>query len=268
MNRPTRATATGRAYLDFVLKGGLLLAVFDARRPTADADLLARHLASDQDTIADRVRDIAQVTPAEDDGVTYLVETIRAQTIREDSDYAGVRITMDARLATATVKLKLDVNVGDPVTPDPTVIALPSQRPDSPPVPVLGYPMETVLAEKLSTAISLGEANTRVRDYADLHTLTGKHRFSFATAYAALAATSQHRGVVIRQLSQVVGELAELRQPAYDAFHRRLGPDGEHLPERLTDVVREVCQFADPLAAGDGSETTWNPATRQWQPRP
>ena len=39
-----------------------------------------------------------------------------------------------------------------------------------PPVRVLGYPIETVLAEKITTAIGLGPANTRVRDYADIYT--------------------------------------------------------------------------------------------------
>jgi hypothetical protein len=79
MSRPTRDTPAGRAYLDlqnraraearrtqellvlyvverwlarlsaspyadqFVLKGGMLLAAFDARRPTADADTFARN---------------------------------------------------------------------------------------------------------------------------------------------------------------------------------------------------------------------------------
>ena len=108
MSRPTRQTAGGQAYLDlqnrarregrttqellilyvlerwlarlatspsvdtFVLKGGMLLATLDARRPTADADLLARYLAHDAHTVAARVRDIAQVTLSEDDGVDYL----------------------------------------------------------------------------------------------------------------------------------------------------------------------------------------------------
>jgi hypothetical protein len=81
--RPTRADAAGRAYLDlqnrarregrptqellvlyalerflarlsaspyadqFILKGGLLLAALDARRPTVDADFLARRLSND-----------------------------------------------------------------------------------------------------------------------------------------------------------------------------------------------------------------------------
>jgi hypothetical protein len=40
---------------------------------------------------------------------------------------------------------------------------------------VLGYPVETVLAEKLTTAIDLAEASTRVRDLADIYTVTGAH---------------------------------------------------------------------------------------------
>jgi len=197
------------------------------------------------------VRDVARVFLA-DDGVDYLVETITVQTIRDDADYAGVRITMDCRVSSAAVKLKLDINIGDPVTPEPTIIELPSQRPGTPVVRMLGYPIETVLAEKTSTAIALGEANTRVRDYADLHVLTGKHTVSFATMRAALQATTRHRGVTIQPLSGVVGGLVASRRAAYDAFRRRLGPDGQHLPVRFADVVADVVRFVDPLATAEG----------------
>lgn len=116
--------------------------------PDSDADLLARHLPHDHATVVDRVRDVANYSLPNDDGVDYLTETITVQTIREDADYAGVRITMDCRVSTAAVKLKLDVNVGDPVTPAPQLIELPSQRPDTPAVTVLSYPIETVLPKK------------------------------------------------------------------------------------------------------------------------
>lgn len=57
----------------------------------------------------------------------------------------------------AQVKLRLDINFGDPATPAQRTVALPSLRPDAPPIRILGYPIETVLAEKLVTAIGLGE---------------------------------------------------------------------------------------------------------------
>jgi hypothetical protein len=42
--------------------------------------------------------------------------------IRDEDLYSGVRIAMDCAIATAIVKLRLDVNFGDPVTPEPELI--------------------------------------------------------------------------------------------------------------------------------------------------
>ena len=154
MNRPTRATAAGRAYLDlqnrarregrrtgdlltmyvverwlarlsrsryaadFILKGGMLLATFDARRPTADADTLARNLPSDQQSVVATVSEIAGIADP-DDGVLFHPDTVAARTIRDAGMYEGTRVTMQTTLASAKVKLSLDVNFGDPVVPPP-----------------------------------------------------------------------------------------------------------------------------------------------------
>lgn len=104
-----------------------------------------------------------------------------------------------------------------------------------------------------------------MRDYVDLHALTGKHTVPFATMRAALRATSRYRGVTIRPLSEAAGEFATLRQNAYTAFRRRLGPDNHHLPAHLSDVVADVIRFVDPLTDPEKSTTTWNSALREWQ---
>lgn len=67
-----------------------------------------------------------------DDGVEFLSETVSTSVIRDDEQYSGVRVTMTAQLATARVKLRLDVNFGDPVIPLPRTVELPSLRPDNP----------------------------------------------------------------------------------------------------------------------------------------
>jgi hypothetical protein len=157
----------------------------------------------------------------------------------------------------------LDINFGDPVTPGPQVIELPALRPDTQPVRLLGYPIETVLAEKITSAITLGAASTRVRDWADVYTLTGAHPIRHATARKALVATSNFRGVGLIPLSQAIGILVQLRTQTYLIYRRQLGADGEHLPAEFNQVVAEVVRFADPLNE-EHPEAWWNPVERRW----
>ena len=171
---------------------------------------------------------------------------------------------MDCAIATAVVKFRLDVNFGDPVTPAPRHLSLPSLRPGLPPVRVLGYPIETVLAEKITTAIGLGPANTRVRDYADIYTLTRNWPVNHGTAREALLATAAFRGTTLAVLSCAVDNLADLRQQAYAAYRANLGTAGEDLPANFSEVVEAVIAFADVLASEASAGTTWSPQQRRW----
>lgn len=298
MTRPTRATDAGRAYLDlqnvarverrgtqelltlyvverwlarlsesqyasdFVVKGGMLLAAYQSRRPTADLDALARSISNDEETIRSRVAEIAHLPM--DDGVDYLHRTASSRPIRDQALYAGVRITMDCMIATARVKFRLDANFGDPVTPAPVSVRIPSLRPNLPPVRVLGYPVETVLAEKIATAIALGPANTRVRDYADIYMLTGNHAVKHRDARRALLATSRFRRTPVIPLSSVVGNIADLRARAYLTYHASIGGAGRHLPTDFRPVVKAATDFADALAANGAPNAAWDPLTRRW----
>lgn len=297
--RPTRETTAGRAYLDlqnrarregrgtqalltlyvvecwlarlsrsryadqFILKGGMLLAAFDARRPTADADALARGMASDEITVVGRVAEIAAYDA--DDGVEFLTESVMARRIRDEAHYGGLRITMDARIATANVKFRLDVNFGDPVTPGPQRIELPSLRTDAAPIRILGYPIETVLAEKIATAVTLGPANTRVRDFADVYTLTGRHELTYAVMREALLTTAAFRATALRPLSSTLDNLIELRASAYRAYRSSLGPDGHNLPDDFGYVVAAVIAFADPLIDTTRDHISWQSTHRRWR---
>jgi hypothetical protein len=141
---------------------------------------------------------------------------------------------------------------------------MPALRPEHPPIRILGYPLETVLAEKITTAISLGPANTRVRDYADIYTLTGDRDISHSAARGALIATASHRGTDVVALSSVIGDLIESRRRAYDAYRAGLGPDGAALPQEFAIVAQVVLAFADRLTDAAAPTTTWNGSTRLW----
>ncbi|MGL4173247.1 MAG: nucleotidyl transferase AbiEii/AbiGii toxin family protein [Actinomycetota bacterium] len=301
MNRPTRDSAAGRAYLDlqnrarrekrgtqelltmyvverwlarlsrspyaddFVLKGGMLLASFGTRRPTVDADALARNMSYNEATVARRVAEVASLKDP-DDGVEFLPRTVTTAVIRDDAFYSGVRVTMGAQLATARVKLRLDINFGDPVTPAPRPVVLPALRPDVAPIQILGYPIETVLAEKLVTAIDLGRANTRVRDFADLYTLTGIQSVRCDSVRAAVEATAAFRGVTLAPMSEAVEGLETLRAKTYAAYRKSLGGSTvQGLPQQFVDVIAAVVAFIDPVVSGLVGDATWEPMMRRWE---
>jgi hypothetical protein len=262
------ARLSASPYADqFVIKGGMVLAAYDARRPTADLDALARSVANDEAAVLSRVAEIARLAPSIDDGVVYRTETATARVIRDQALYAGLRIAMDCQIAAATVKFRLDVNFGDPITPEPSIVTLPPLRPVLEPVRVLGYPIETILAEKLSTAIALGPANTRVRDYADIYTLIGSHLVAHDVVRAALVATAAFRGTELVPLSASIDNIVALRHQAYVAYRASIGASGRHLPDDFGVVVADVVAFADGLSTAAPAGTAWNPQRRGWTGR-
>ncbi|MGH3449068.1 MAG: nucleotidyl transferase AbiEii/AbiGii toxin family protein, partial [Nocardioidaceae bacterium] len=142
--RPTRSTAAGRAYLDvqnlarrtgrptdelhqlyalegllarlvaspyrdrLVLKGGVLLAAYEARRPTRDVDLQARQVPNQVEDVLGMVREIAAVPL--DDGLVFDAAVATATSIRDEDSYSGVRVNLTGTLASARLALHADVN--------------------------------------------------------------------------------------------------------------------------------------------------------------
>lgn len=298
MTRPSRESAGGRAYLDLqakarregrptdellvlyvlerflyrlsisshrsqlILKGGMLLAAFGERRPTADVDLLATAVTNDIKTISAVVREVLVVKV--DDGVVFERDGLRAHLIRETDPYTGVRITVPTSIDRARHPLRIDINVGDPVTPEPVEVSYPSLLDD--PFELVGYPLETVLAEKIVTMIDRGDATTRDRDFADVYVLTGRHEIEAEKLAAAIRATGAHRGSDLRPLRSVLVDLATARQPDWTRFLARSGLD-DAVPLSLAEAIGAIAEFADPIIAGDIGGGLWEPATRRWLAR-
>lgn len=76
------------------LKGGMLMAATSARRMTKDADLATIGVANEEAAIASVVSEIIAV--ALDDGLAFNETTIRTEPMREDADYHGVRVKLEA----------------------------------------------------------------------------------------------------------------------------------------------------------------------------
>ncbi|HUY44421.1 MAG TPA: nucleotidyl transferase AbiEii/AbiGii toxin family protein [Streptosporangiaceae bacterium] len=242
-----------------VLKGGMLLAALDTRRPTADIDLLATGLRNDVDSVAAAVREVLDIEA--DDGVVFSSDRLTARVIRDAELYAGVRLAVPAMVDRARTVLRADVNVGDPVTPAPVEIEYPGLLAGS--FRLLGYPLASVLAEKIITMIDRGEATTRERDFADVVLLTRRHRVSAAELAAALRATAAHRQSTLRPLAVLAGRLGPASQQAWSVYLDRNGLASQ-LPASYAEAITAVAEFADPLLTGTAGVAMWDPVARTW----
>lgn len=178
---------------EFILKGATLFTVWqDApHRPTRDIDLLGRGTP----TIArleEVFRAVAAADPPEPDGLAFDPARVQGHRIREDEEYEGIRITLQATLTNARIRLQVDIGFGDVVLPAPESVEVPTLL-GFEPARLRAYPKETVIAEKFQAMVALGEANTRLKDFYDIWTLASGHQFDGRRLIEAIAGTFARR---------------------------------------------------------------------------
>jgi len=170
----------------------MLFAVWsgEIHRPTIDVDLLGYGKDSSE-RVENIFREVCSVGVSED-GIAFDTESVQATPIREGQSYHGQRVTLTARLGKARIHVQVDIGFGDVVTPDaeqieyPTLLELPAPR-------IKACPRETVVAEKLHAMVVLGIANSRMKDFYDMHVLSSRFDFAGATLVKAIQATFKRR---------------------------------------------------------------------------
>ena len=237
----------------FLLKGALLFDLwFDVpHRPTRDADLLGFG-SPELNSLEETFRQICTVDV--NDGVLFEPDSIHAEEIRKDANYAGVRVTLASTLDGARIHLQIDVGFGDAVTPAPEQIEYPVVLSDLEAPKLHAYPKYTVVAEKFEAICSLGMGNSRMKDYFDLWILARNTELSGETLRRAIQATFSRRLTDIPTtaplgLTNEFGADSQ-KHTQWTAFLRRNGLE----PVELQDVVRDVGAFLLPvgLAAASG----------------
>lgn len=254
---------------DFILKGAMLFLNWEdeLHRPTRDADFLTSG-SPEVDRLGDVFREVIE-TQVEPDGVEFDVDSLRAEPIREDSLYHGVRIRFEASLDGAKIPLQVDVGFGDSVVPGPTTVGIPGLLEF--PSPILkGYTRYTAVAEKFEAMVKLGEANSRMKDFYDIWTLSRSFEFDGAQLADSIRATFARRSVELPEARPLAltSRFAELpgKTQQWKAFVRKVRRD-EHRPE-LQLVIRRIDGLLWPAAVAarvEGSfRNRWSPADQSW----
>jgi predicted nucleotidyltransferase component of viral defense system len=176
----------------FVLKGAMLFALWSSNphRPTRDVDFLGSG-DNNEAGLLEVFRDLCAM-PAQGDGVTFDPETVRVKLIRDDTEYGGMRATLTGQLAGARIPIQADIGFGDAVTPKAIEMEYPTLL--GGPTPLLWtYPRETVIAEKYQALVTLGMANSRMKDFYDLWVMARDFDFQGVSLATAIENTFARR---------------------------------------------------------------------------
>jgi len=242
-----------------VLKGGMLLAAFDVRRPTRDIDLAGQRMTGDVAHVLAIIQEIASTSI--EDGLSFDAASATAEAIRDEDRYGGVRVALTGGLATAQIVLNVDVNIGDPIVPIARPLPVPRLLGGS--LLAWSYPLTMVLAEKLVTAMERRTLSTRWRDFVDIAAIARTHRISSDELLVSVRAVADHREVQLQPLAQLLRDYPAVAQSRWSAWRQKQRLE-ERTPSEFGELLAEVIAFVDPIIDWVGPGQHWDPIARRW----
>lgn len=230
----------------FILKGGMLIAAMvglDARS-TMDIDATIKGATVGIEEVENMIAAIVSVPI--DDGVDFRVK--RISEIMDEAEYPGIRVSMETEFDHVITPLKIDISTGDAITPREVRYSFKLMLEDRT-IEIWAYNLETVLAEKLETVVSRATANTRMRDFYDLHILNQLHGHSISSAdlSAALIATAAKRGTekYLSNAMEVCGEVenSPVMEKLWEAYQKKFSYASDLPWHTVMDSIRSLYEL-------------------------
>ena len=209
---------------NLVLKGGLFIysvTDFDSR-VTVDVDFLLRKIPNTPKQLQTVIETIIS-TPTGNDFVTFEIKDIAPIAVAKK--YAGIGVSLVARIKNTKTPFSIDFGVGDVIVPKQEKRKIPTQLDDFTAPTVNTYSLETTIAEKIDAILSLMEFSSRMKDYYDIYYLANKFDFDGATLTEALRKTFENRGhtFTAEQFELVTAfDSDEAMQKKWKAFVRKI----------------------------------------------
>lgn len=168
---------------NYIFKGGFLLSnvIGVESRSTVDIDFLFQNITLSFENVEKQLKDILAI-PIE--GINFTLQSIVS--IKESDLYSGYRASILCQLENIKQMVHLDIATGDIVTPHPIHYDYKSLFEDDH-FPIIAYPIETIIAEKLQTIYSRNFLNSRSKDFYDIYILSKLKREEIDTLQLQLA---------------------------------------------------------------------------------
>ena len=226
----------------FIVKGGYLIGQLIGldKRTTMDLDVTLKGTTLSQENL---ITIFEEILSDSDDIFSFEVDKL--EPIRQDDEYGGFSLKLNATFDTLREVVFIDITTGDKITPREITYSMPSLFKNET-IEVWTYNLETVLAEKLETIISRGVASTRPRDRYDLFTLyhIRKDEIDFDVLRKALGNTVEKRGskeaidIWENQLNSI--ETDEYQKQLWTRYQRQFKYAQDISFEKSVQIVREL----------------------------
>ncbi|HJZ12398.1 MAG TPA: nucleotidyl transferase AbiEii/AbiGii toxin family protein [Acidobacteriota bacterium] len=269
MERFLYRLAQSRYAESFILKGALMFIAWRAlqSRSTMDIDLLGI-TDNSVETLVGITKELCS-QDVEPDGLVFNPETVTAELIDKDAEYAGVRVRFRGSLGSARITMQLDVGFGDVIVPEPTAAKYPTIL-ELPPPTLKGYSRESAVAEKFEAMVKLDVINSRLKDFFDVWLISRQFDFHGPTLATAIERTFSNRGTTI-PLEPVAITARFADQPAKQAQWQGFIRKNRiaSAPADLHVIIETVGRFLGPvtvaLANKQSFEKLWK-APGPWIP--
>lgn len=243
---------------EFILKGGLVFRGWGMifRRPTRDMDLRDFTVNSARNLMS-IVQEIC-VFDVEEDGMTFLNDSVRVEEVQVDADYRGLRVSFTGTLGRSRIPIQIDISFADEIVPRPvevvypTLLGMPSPR-------LFGYPPEAVVAEKLLTMVVLDELNNRMKDFYDLWQITSRLSFDGKVLQRAIRTAFQKRHINLPDAlpQALTDDFVTQRRPLWQTFLGKFLPDSE-VHQDFGEVIGDLRTFLSPMLESLRKNETFN----------
>ena len=255
-------------YVDnLVLKGGLFiysLTEFDSR-VTVDVDFLLRKIPNTPEQLRNVVEEIIEVNTG-NDFVSFEIKDVAPIAVAKK--YAGIGVTMTAKIKNTRTPFSIDFGVGDVIVPKQEKRKIPTQLDDFDAPVINTYSIETTVAEKIDAILSLMEFSSRMKDYYDIYYLS--HRFDFegkvlCEALGKTFANREHK-FTIEQFDQIMTfDKDSGMQKKWKAFIKKIDIEMDEFSVILQSIKEFLCEPYTAVMNGEVFEKQWDANKGKWK---
>lgn len=254
-------------YVDnFVLKGGLFLyslTEFDSR-VTVDVDFLLRKIPNTPEQLR---RVVSEIIEAETGNGFVTFEIKDVAPIAVAKKYAGISVTLNAKIKNTRTPFSIDFGVGDVIVPKQEKRRIPTQLADFDAPFINTYSIETTVAEKIDAILLLMEFSSRMKDYYDIYYLSHKFDFEGKVLCEALSKTFANRehNFTIEQFEQIMTfDSNDGMQKKWKAFTKKIDVKMDGFSKILQSINDFLWKPYIAVIDGNTFEKRWDMNTGSW----